>query len=334
MRFAIEEMNNSTTLLPNVSLGYDIFDHCSNTKNFSSVLTFISKKGPYRSTSTITIAPLITMGLIPMVNYGASSYALSNKLQYPSFIRTVPSNKDMIEMIIHIIRWFGWNWVAFLGSQNNYSSDGLNLLNKYISNTGICLAYQEAFSQRANYSLTLKKIDMLNINVIVVFAVPQYAVNIIKTAIAENIRDKVWIESESWAINQQLPREPGIGNIGTVIGIRDCYLFCDYCPLLTAEEIINENPSFSFAIYLTFCSTKSYMLMREIKKLDFPINDRQVKYDENYDPTISYAVYWHKLHDGIGHWPKPKMVWMELGCLSCKHNQNSHSGEHPRQSMD
>ncbi len=27
-----------------------------------------------------------------------------------------------------------------------------------------------------------------------------------------------------------------------------------------------------------------------MKKLDFPLNNRQVKYDENYDPIISYAV--------------------------------------------
>nr|APG29583.1 taste receptor, type 1, member 2a [Ctenopharyngodon idella] len=370
MRFAVEEINNSTTLLPNVSLGYEIFDHCSNTKNFRSVLSFISNNGsikpkeklnnyqpkvialtgPYGSTRTITIAPLITMDLIPLVNYGASSYALSNKLQYPSFVRTVPSNKDLIEMIIHIIRWFGWNWVAFLGSQDNYSSDGLKLFNKYINNTGICLAYQEGLSLNANYSLTLKKIDMLKINVIVVFAVPQYAINIIKTAIVENIRDKVWIASETWAMNQQLPREPGIGKIGTVIGITErllslpgfdefiykergttdvnykaesevqgksktCNQVCDYCTLLTAEEIINENPSFSFAIYAAIYTVahalhkilqcdmnechknrmaKPYMLLGEMKKLDFPLNGRQVKYDDNYDPTISYAVVlWH-----------------------------------------
>ncbi len=124
------------------------------------------------------------------VNYGASSYALSNTLKYPSFIRTIPSNKNLTEMIIHIIRWFGWNWVAFLGSQDDYSEEGIRIFNKYIINTGICLAFQEAFSQSENYSLTLPKIDMLNINVIVVFAVPQYASNIIKVAITNNIRLK------------------------------------------------------------------------------------------------------------------------------------------------
>ncbi|KAL1269285.1 hypothetical protein QQF64_031574, partial [Cirrhinus molitorella] len=372
MRFAVEEINNSTTLLPNVSLGYEIFDHCSNTKNFNSVLRFISKNGsikpkeklnnyqpkvialtgPYGSSKTITIAPLITMDLIPLVNYGATSYALSNKLHYPSFVRTIPSNKDLVEMIIHIIRWFGWNWVAFLGSQDDYSSDGLKLFNKYINNTGICLAYQEGLSLNANYSLTLKKIDKLNINVIVVYALPQYASKIIKAAIANNIQDKVWIASQAWAMNQQIPGEPGIENIGTIIGITErllslpgfnefiykarvtndaghndiaerdiqgksttCNQVCDYCSLLTAEEIINENPTFSFAIYAAIytiahalhkvlqcdmneCSKNTmaqpYMLLGEIKKLNFPLNGRQVKYNYNYDPTISYAVVlWH-----------------------------------------
>uniref|UniRef100_A0A673HDK9 Uncharacterized protein n=1 Tax=Sinocyclocheilus rhinocerous TaxID=307959 RepID=A0A673HDK9_9TELE len=365
MRFAVEEINNSTTLLPNVSLGYEIFDHCTDSKNFHSVFSFISNNGsikpkeklnnyqpkvialtgPYGSTRTMTIAPLFTMDLIPMVNYGASTYALSNKLQYPSFVRTIPSNKDLIEMIIHIIWWFGWNWVAFIGSQDDYSSDGLKLFNEYISNTGICLAYQEGLSLNTNYSLTLKKIDMLNINVIVIFALPQYASKIVKAAIANNIRDKVWIASNAWAMNQQLPREPGIEKIGTVIGITErllslpgfnqfvykargasdaghndyegkvksktCNQVCHYCSLLTAEEIINENPSLSFAIYAAIYTiahalhkvlqcdinecqkntmAKPYMLLGEIKKLHFILNGRQVKYDDHFDPAISFAV--------------------------------------------
>uniref|UniRef100_A0A671SHU7 G-protein coupled receptors family 3 profile domain-containing protein n=1 Tax=Sinocyclocheilus anshuiensis TaxID=1608454 RepID=A0A671SHU7_9TELE len=334
MRFAVEEINNSTTLLPNVSLGYEIFDHCSNTKNFNSALSFISKNGsirpkeklnnyqpkvialtgPYGSTRTMTVAPLFTMDLIPMVNYGASTSVLSNKLQYPSFVRTMPSNKDLIEMIIHLIRWFGWNWVAFIGSQDDYSSDGLKLFNKYINNTGICLAYQEGLSPNANYSLTLKKIDKLNINVIVVFALPQYASKFIKAAIANNIQDKVWIASNARAMNQQLPREePGIAKIGTIIGIAEkllslpgfnefvykargttdvghndsegaiksktCNQACDYCTLLTAEEIINENPTLSFSIYAAIY-TISHALHKLCESFIF----------QNYDIQTAFLI--------------------------------------------
>ncbi|XP_056585491.1 taste receptor type 1 member 1-like [Triplophysa dalaica] len=370
MRFAVEEINNSTTLLPNVSLGYEIFDHCSDTKNFPSVFSLISQNGsikpqeklnshhpkvialtgPYGSTRTITIAPLVTMDLIPLVNYGATSYTLSDKLHYPSFIRTIPSNKDLIQMMIHIIQWFGWNWVAFLRDPDSNSEDGLQLFNSYIKNTGICLAYQEVLSQRVNYSLTLQKINRLNINVVVVFTGSQYAKNIIKAAIANNIRNKVWIASETWSMNQQLPKEPGVEKIGTIVGITErflslpgfhefiykakgtsemnthddaeseiqmktCNQYCDNCSMLTAEDIINEDPTFSFAIYsaiytiahalhkvlqcdINECSTnisvKPYMLLGEMKKLDFPLNGRQVKYDVNGDPAVSCAVVlWH-----------------------------------------
>ncbi|RXN39480.1 taste receptor type 1 member 1-like protein [Labeo rohita] len=292
--------------------------------------------GPYGSTRTITIAPLITMDLIPMVNYGAASYALSNKLHYPSFVRTIPSNKDLIEMIIHIIQWFGWNWVAFLGSEDDYSSDGLKLFNKYINNTGICLAYQERLSLNANYSLALKKIDKLNINVIVVFALTQYASKIIKAAIASNIQDKVWIASPAWSMNQQIPREPGIEKIGTIIGIAErllslpgfdefiykargaldaghndraesdiqsksetCNQCCDYCSLLTTEDIINESPTHSFAIYAAIYTIAH--ALHKVLQCDMngcPKNTMakpyMVKFDDNYDPTISYAVVlWH-----------------------------------------
>ncbi|XP_055057140.2 taste receptor type 1 member 1-like [Misgurnus anguillicaudatus] len=362
MRFAVEEINNSTTLLPNVSLGYEIFDHCSDTKNFPSVFSFISQNGsinpqeklfshqprvialtgPFGSTRTISVAPLITMDLIPMVNFGASSNTLSDKLQYPSFIRTIPSEKNLIQMIIHIIQWFGWNWVAFLEGPDHNSEDAVQLFNKYIRNTGICLAYQETLSQNVNYSLTLKNIDELNINVIVVFAVPQYAKNIIKAAITSNIRGKVWIASETWSTNQELLREPGIKNIGTVIGITErlvslpgfnefketlristndneetkiCNQECDNCTLPTAEEIIHEESTLSFPIYAAIytiahalhkvlhcnineciknTTVKPYMLLGEIKKLHFPLNGRQVKYDANGDPAVSYAVViWH-----------------------------------------
>ncbi|XP_030640604.1 taste receptor type 1 member 2.2 [Chanos chanos] len=359
MRFAVEEINNSTLLLPDVSLGYETYDYCSDTRNFPAVFDFFSSKGlikvkrrfddhqpkvisltgPYGSTRTITIAPLFMLDLIPMVNYGSSSYDLSNKRQFPSFLRAVPSNKDLIQIIINIIQWFRWNWVAFIGSQDDYSQDGLNRFYSKIKETGICLAYQESLGKKSNYRETLNKIKMLNVNVIVIFAVTQYAEEFIKAAIQNNIRDKVWIAGETWSMNQQLPREPGIERIGTIIGITErlltlpgfsdfiyksrgemthlhssaeaCNQSCEKCSSLSPEDIISENPTFSFAIYsatytmahalhkVLQCDTHQcdknktvypYMLLKVMKKSDFPLLDRHVRFDENGDPPVSYAI--------------------------------------------
>lgn len=94
MRFAVAEINNSTILLPNVTLGYEVFDHCSDTQSFSGVLKLLSVNdvvqpwnvprknvskvvavvGLFTSTFTLTVAPLFMMDFIPMVHlYPVSS---------------------------------------------------------------------------------------------------------------------------------------------------------------------------------------------------------------------------------------------------------------------
>ncbi|KAM9350255.1 taste receptor type 1 member 1-like [Symphorus nematophorus] len=238
MRFSVEEINNSTNLLPNVSLGYEIFDHCSDTQNFPGILKLISVNGliqpwgepqnlskliavvgTYTSTETRTVAPLFMMDFIPMVSYGATSSVFSRKWNFPSFLRTAHPNKDIIEVIVNTVQHFNWRWVAFLNVDDDYGNDGLKLFIKMIKDTEICLAYTKGLNYETDYSRVFKQIEAQKIRVIIVFATEWTVEPLIESAIELNITNKVWIAVDAWSLNKQLSKKKGIKNIGTVLGV-------------------------------------------------------------------------------------------------------------------
>ncbi|XP_041858893.1 taste receptor type 1 member 1-like [Melanotaenia boesemani] len=297
MRFSVEEINNSTNLLPNVSLGYELFDHCSDTLSFPEIFKLISVNGlihpwakpykdlskviavvgPFTSTQSLTVAPLFMVNLIPVVSYGSSSSALSDKIKFPSFLRTVHSNRDLIEVIVTIVQHFKWNWVAFLNSDNDYGNDGRDLFIKRIKDTKICLAYTTGLSAKTNYSQVFRNIERDKIYVIIVFAPELAAETLIGSAIQLNITNKVWIAGDSWSLSKRLQKIKRIKTIGTVLGVSQpivsipgfsdflhsskshvqcgddvegnfCGQVCN-CSHWSAEEVLDANPSYTFAVY-------------------------------------------------------------------------------------
>ncbi|CAG6021275.1 unnamed protein product [Menidia menidia] len=297
MRFSVEEINNSTSLLPNVSLGYEIFDHCSDAQNFPDVFKLISANGliqpwsdpqrnqseligvvgPFTSSQVQTVAPLFMEGLIPVVSYGGTASIFSKKSQYPSFLRTVHPNKETLNVIVDIILHFNWRWVAFLNSDSDFGIDGLELFRKMILDTEICLAYTKSLDENVNYSRMFKQIEAQKVDTIIVFASRMQAEAVIESAIQLNVTNKVWMADEGWSLNTRLPKMQGIRNIGTVIGVSQpvvtipgfsdfiystknqppcedleqqtfCNQICN-CSDLSAEDILDSDPSFSFHVY-------------------------------------------------------------------------------------
>ncbi|KAF0036445.1 hypothetical protein F2P81_011757 [Scophthalmus maximus] len=219
----------------------------------------------------------ITMKRQIKVSYGAASSVFSRKQQFPSFFRTVHPNKDVVEVIVNIILHFDWRWVAFLNIDNDYGKDGQEVFRKLIRDTEICLAYAKGLNHYTDYSQIFQQIEAQRVNILIVFAPEWTAEALIESAIRLNVTNKVWIAGDTWSLNDMLPREKGIKNIGTVLGVSQSIVtipgfsdfiysskrrthcgiarrqtFCNQvcnCSSLSAEDLISTDPSFSFPVY-------------------------------------------------------------------------------------
>ncbi|XP_074162491.1 taste receptor type 1 member 1 [Sminthopsis crassicaudata] len=246
MRYAIEEINNSSSLLPNITLGYELYDACSKSANVYATLSLLSQQrsnhikmpenffnyypkavaviGPDNTELTSVSASLLSTFLVPQISYGATSMMFSDKWKYPSFLRTIPSDKHQVHTMVMLLKEFGWSWISAIGSDNDYGWLGLQLLEDLTTEQRICIAYKDFVPISAQEDDSMMQDMMLSITnsgakVVVVFCDKGPAHIFFKAVVLRNVTDKVWLATEAWSISTYITQVPGISRIGTVIGI-------------------------------------------------------------------------------------------------------------------
>nr|XP_020655657.1 taste receptor type 1 member 1-like [Pogona vitticeps] len=251
MRFAVEEINNSSCLLPNLTLGYEIYDSCTSSTNMYATLSLLSKDregcighqqvevdanyaqylpkavaavGPDSSDEAVLTASLLGIFRIPVVSYEASSPVLSLKYLYPSFLRTIPPDYMQVCALIHLLEAFNWTWVAVVASNNNYGIQGLQKLHERSARVGICIAYQgilpaEPDANRSELSTIVHNLVSAGASVTIVYANRQSIGSFFQEVIRLNVTGKVWLGTEDWSLASDISMIHGIRDIGTVIGV-------------------------------------------------------------------------------------------------------------------
>ncbi|XP_031758640.1 vomeronasal type-2 receptor 26-like [Xenopus tropicalis] len=134
----IEEINKDPEILPNVTLGYHIFDSCDDAQkslegtfsilsgtqqlipNYScwnnrKVVGFI---GDLSSVSSLSMASLTGIYRYPQISYGSRDPVFNDRVQFPSFYRTIPDELSEINGIVELIKHFGWKWVGLIVSDD------------------------------------------------------------------------------------------------------------------------------------------------------------------------------------------------------------------------
>ncbi|XP_073484917.1 vomeronasal type-2 receptor 26-like [Aquarana catesbeiana] len=159
--YAIDEINKDPTILPNVTLGYHMYDSCNDKrKAVKSILQILSGPGQtvpnyscrkhgnlagfigdQNSATTVNIAEILALYRYTQVSYGATTDVLSNRNFYPTFFRTVQSNQAIFFILSGLLQFFGWTWVGVISSDDDSGNQEIQLLTQYLTMKSICVAY-------------------------------------------------------------------------------------------------------------------------------------------------------------------------------------------------
>eukprot|EP00064_Thunnus_orientalis_P009392 superscaffoldBa00001186_g9416 len=220
MIFAIEEVNRDGKLLPNITLGYKIYDSCSTphqalkaamelmgSENSSVAEGEMQGKGSCRgtvpavigdggSTQSLVVARFLGVFHVPQVSYFSSCACLSDKKDFPAFLRTMPSDFFQVDAIVQLVKHFGWTWVGVIAGDDAYGRGGANIFADEVRNLGACVALREIIPKnRAQTAISsiVSKIRSSGARVILVFAVEQDA------AALDGLTGIQWLASEAWS---------------------------------------------------------------------------------------------------------------------------------------
>ncbi|XP_056681894.1 taste receptor type 1 member 2 [Monodelphis domestica] len=251
MRFAVEEINNDSSLLPGLLLGYEMVDVCYLTNNIQPVLYFLAKEnfslpiqqdysnylprvvaviGPDTAESVVTVNHLLSLFLLPQITYSAISNELRDRSRFPSLFRTIPSGSHQMEAMIRIIIHFHWNWVILLVSSDDYGRENGHLFSEKLEGRDICVAFQESLpipspnrvvmpQDKRRMEGLVAKIRRSTAKVVVVLSLDLALYTFFEEVLRQNLTGTVWIASESWSIDPVLHSFFSVRRAGTFLGI-------------------------------------------------------------------------------------------------------------------
>ncbi|XP_017933325.2 G-protein coupled receptor family C group 6 member A isoform X3 [Manacus vitellinus] len=183
MIHAIETINNST-LLSGVTLGYEIYDTCAEvTKAMASALRFLSKfnssedavefkcnysnyiprikavVGASYSEVSMAVSRLLALQLIPQVSPASSAEILSDKIRFPSFFRTIPSDFHQTRAMTRLICESGWNWIGVIATDDDNGRFALESFGVQAMVNNVCIAFKEMLPAYLSDSTFHTKVD-------------------------------------------------------------------------------------------------------------------------------------------------------------------------------
>lgn len=218
MIFAIQKLNSNSSILENVTLGYDIRAYCESAIEATHLTYDLVKErccrntakakmgnnsivgliGPEESSTALAIGGFLEIFNVSGISGSTTSPELSSNLN--NFYRTVPSDTFRVKAMADIIEHFNWSYVAAVGIYDSYGRSGVWGLVEEAGrrNNSFCIAMTELITgdfSRINGVVT-KLRWRENIKVVVLWTYGAVQRMFFREVNRQNLSGRVWILSE------------------------------------------------------------------------------------------------------------------------------------------
>ncbi|XP_042372500.1 extracellular calcium-sensing receptor-like, partial [Plectropomus leopardus] len=241
--FAINEINKNPDMLPGVKLGYKIYGNCGTMDILRAALALVSGLerevhednctktesvqailGHSGSRPTIAFAQVVGRFHVPVLSHFATCACLSNRKEYPTFFRTIPSDYYQSRALAKLVKHFGWTWIGALAVNNKYGLGGISAFIQAAQEYGVCVEYSEAFSSSDPPGILqgiIKIIKHATAKVIMAFMSHREIKLLAKELYRQNITGLQFVGSDAWITDHSLTDGEGhsilVGSLGFTV---------------------------------------------------------------------------------------------------------------------
>ncbi|EGW03678.1 Vomeronasal type-2 receptor 26 [Cricetulus griseus] len=223
MMFAIEEINNNPYLLPNTSLGFEVYN-VPHDQRHTLANVFVSFSGTgygisnYRCASESTPVAVLTgpswalsehigtlLGLykFPQLTFGPFDSALSERRRFSSLYQVAPKDTSLTVGIGSLMVHFHWNWVGLFIMDDDKGAQILSDLRSELEKIGVCIAFVEMTLVSRGSFLTTSWKNQVQIlkssaNVIIIYGDTDSLLSLIVNLKQKLLMWKVWVLNSHW----------------------------------------------------------------------------------------------------------------------------------------
>ncbi|OCT56600.1 hypothetical protein XELAEV_18004633mg [Xenopus laevis] len=217
--FAIDEINKNSDLLPNITLGYHIYDSCGEQNvAIGSVLQILSGLGKVipnyscrnqgdiagfigdrSSLTSLPVAQLLSVYGYTQISYGTTDSTLNDREIFPYFVSTGLSDDFQNIAVAKLVEQFGWTWVIIVTTANDSGEKQSQNLKNEIIKHGACVEFiifitEDVYTNKPYF----EKIRMSNTEVIILCGTPSDSIFLSLCTMEKVIYEKTLVFTSSW----------------------------------------------------------------------------------------------------------------------------------------